>query len=281
MLTIGMPVFRGERFIEVAIRSLLEQTFENWQLVISDNASDDRTQEICEGYARSDRRVRYVRHGANMGAVANFAWVLRQADTPYFMWAAADDLWHPEFAQQCIDALTRDPGLGMAFSNLDVIDSFGQVVRRCHDMTRFAGRSGLAAIARFVWDEEILAKANLIYSVFRTDVCRRAMARAPMDSSWGCDMAFVLAALAEVRVAVRPQVLFCKRDARASDIEGHPQQIQVPQRLQERAFPLTMYQEYHDKQVAAVASGVEKALVSVLMRVRRFRLARATRRAGA
>ena len=92
-VSIGMPVYNGAQYIREALDSLLTQTFTDFELIISDNASTDATQSICEEYARRDLRIRYVRQSENKGALANFQFVLEQAQGEFFMWAAADDLW--------------------------------------------------------------------------------------------------------------------------------------------------------------------------------------------
>lgn len=86
-----------------AIDSLLAQTFSDFELIISDNASTDSTQLICEEYAQRDKRIRYIRQPHNMGASWNFQYVLSQATEKYFMWAAADDTWAPNW----LDVLTK------------------------------------------------------------------------------------------------------------------------------------------------------------------------------
>ena len=92
-VSIGMPVYNGAKFIREALNSLLAQTFTDFELIISDNASTDGTEGICQEYVAKDKRVRYVRQPQNIGAAANFFFVLDEAQAEYFMWAAADDLW--------------------------------------------------------------------------------------------------------------------------------------------------------------------------------------------
>ncbi len=117
-LTIGMPVYNGATTIAAALDSLLAQSFADFDLIISDNGSTDETQAICETYAARDPRVRYVRQPQNLGPQMNFRFVLFEAKTPYFMWAAADDLWAPAFAARNIAALDADPGLVMSVSRV-------------------------------------------------------------------------------------------------------------------------------------------------------------------
>lgn len=107
-VSIGMPVYNGEKFIREAIDSLLAQTFVDFKLIISDNASTDGTAKICAEYARADNRIRYVRQQENIGAVKNFAFVLNESSGKYFMWAAADDFWSADFLESNISFLERN-----------------------------------------------------------------------------------------------------------------------------------------------------------------------------
>jgi glycosyltransferase involved in cell wall biosynthesis len=92
-VSIGMPVYNGERFIREALDSILEQTFTDFELIISDNASTDGTDAICCDYATRDSRIRYLRQNENKGALFNFEFVLNEARGSFFKWAAVDDLF--------------------------------------------------------------------------------------------------------------------------------------------------------------------------------------------
>jgi len=109
-VSIGMPVYNGEADIRSALNSLLEQTFSDFELIISDNASNDRTEAICREYAGRDSRIRYVRQSKNLGATENFLFVLDEAIGEYFMWAAADDLRSPDYLEKNIEFLLQKDG---------------------------------------------------------------------------------------------------------------------------------------------------------------------------
>jgi hypothetical protein len=98
-ISIGMPVYNGAAHLPRALDSLLAQTLGDFDLTIADNASTDATRDICEAYSRNDPRIRYVRQPTNLGAVANFKYLLQQARGEYFMWAAVDDIRSPSFLQ--------------------------------------------------------------------------------------------------------------------------------------------------------------------------------------
>ena len=93
ILSVGMPVYNGELFLREALDSLLAQSFSNFELIISDNASSDVTEAICLDYQKIDKRIRYIRQAENIGALANFQVVLNESSGQYFMWAACDDKW--------------------------------------------------------------------------------------------------------------------------------------------------------------------------------------------
>ena len=108
-VSIGMPVFNGEHYVEKAVRSLQAQTFRDFQLLISDDGSTDQTVAICQRLAEADKRLRVVRQGRHLGMMANFRYVLDEARAPLFMWAAQDDLWHPTYIEVTRALLDADP----------------------------------------------------------------------------------------------------------------------------------------------------------------------------
>src|SRR4030042_1689550 len=104
LVTIGMCVFNCDRFLVKALDSLLSQEYKNFELIISDNASEDRTQEICLEYQARDPRIQYSRNETNMGAIFNGVKVINLARGKYFMFGSDHDLWH--------EAHPAYPGLG-------------------------------------------------------------------------------------------------------------------------------------------------------------------------
>ncbi|MEM6550574.1 MAG: glycosyltransferase family 2 protein [Planctomycetota bacterium] len=124
-LSIGLPVYNGENYLEQAVRSLLAQTFTDFELILCDNASTDRTRSICEAFARDDPRVRYVQHETNQGLIRNFNHAFEVARGVYFKWMAHDDLIDPEFTGRCIQELQRDDSIAVCATAVQVIDAEG------------------------------------------------------------------------------------------------------------------------------------------------------------
>ena len=127
-VSIGVPVFNGERFLEETIRSLLRQTYTDFEIIISDNASTDRTEDIARDFVRGDARVRYTRNAGNFGAAYNYRNVFALSTGEYFKWAAADDLCQPEYLARCVDVLDRDPSAVLVHTRTTFIDEDGRVL---------------------------------------------------------------------------------------------------------------------------------------------------------
>jgi glycosyltransferase involved in cell wall biosynthesis len=127
-LSIGMPVYNAERFVEQGIRSILNQTVTDFELILSDNASTDRTAEICRDFASQDRRIRFYKSEFNKGGGWNHNRVLELARGRYFKWQSNDDLCDPSMVEKCIDALERDPSAVLAHPETTIIDQNGGII---------------------------------------------------------------------------------------------------------------------------------------------------------
>ena len=127
-LAIGLPVYNGEDYLEETLLSLQKQTFQDYTLVISDNASTDRTGEICQTYASMDPRIHYLRNEKNIGAYQNWYRVFELSSSEYFASVADDDLYAPEYMQKCIDLLDCDPSVVLCYSKTKVIDESGNIL---------------------------------------------------------------------------------------------------------------------------------------------------------
>lgn len=125
-VSIGMPVFNGEKYLRKALDSLLSQTFPDFELIISDNASTDATEEICREYASKDSRIKYYRNETNLGAAKNFNRLVELSQGKYFKWASHDDVHAPEYLERCIEVLERNPSVVLCYPKANEIDEQGQ-----------------------------------------------------------------------------------------------------------------------------------------------------------
>lgn len=142
-VAIGLPVYNGADYLPNAIASILAQTFGDFELLISDNASDDATEDVCRNYARLDRRIRYARQARNIGAAANHNFVVRETESQYFKWAAHDDLLGPRFLEVSVAAFEKQPEIVLASPASDLIDELGQILPFASERGGVVDRSGV------------------------------------------------------------------------------------------------------------------------------------------
>jgi glycosyltransferase involved in cell wall biosynthesis len=169
-VSIGLPVYNGERYIGETLDSLLAQTFRDFELIICDNASQDRTDQICRSYANTDTRVRYVRNATNLGAPRNYRRAFELSSGEYFRWANCDDLFSPESLARCVEVLDEQPSVVLTYPKTKLIDERGQVIREYDDGLHLqSGR----AIDRFKQVFTNLGLVNVIYGLIRATILRR------------------------------------------------------------------------------------------------------------
>ena len=178
LVSIGLPVYNGERDLPRALDSLLAQDYDNFEIVISDNASTDNTRRICEEYAARDARTKLSVNNSNIGIIANFESVLEKATGKYFMWAAHDDLWSKSFVGSMVEELENNSEASVAMSAVERLHENGGA----HDVVRFEGAANPNSITAF---QLAMALAHgsphhyFIYGLFRRDFLRRAFKNFP------------------------------------------------------------------------------------------------------
>lgn len=122
-VSIGIPVFNGEKYLSESVESILSQTFGDYEIIISDNASTDRTADISQQFASKYRQIKYFRQPKNVGAVANFNRCFKLASGEYFRWQADDDLIHPDFLKTCVEVLDRKPEVVLVFPATQMVSA--------------------------------------------------------------------------------------------------------------------------------------------------------------
>jgi glycosyltransferase involved in cell wall biosynthesis len=128
-VSVGVPVYNGAQYLAQSLESILAQTYEDFDLLISDNGSTDDTEAICREFAKRDGRIRYVRQDRNRGASWNYNIVARETFGPYFKWATHDDLLAPTYLERCVEALdSESEGVVLAYPKTRIIDAEGAVV---------------------------------------------------------------------------------------------------------------------------------------------------------
>jgi len=182
-VTIGLPVYNGEKYLAFAIESILAQSYRDFELIIADNSSIDNTQSICEKYSAQDKRIRYIRNPQNLGAAPNFNLTFGLAKSEYFKWAAYDDVIAIDYLARCVEVLDEHPNIVLCQTTVNVIDEHdakGDTLRYEADVCaaqphhRFRNialiRSNTALPVFGVIRSDVLEKTGLIGSYPSSDV---------------------------------------------------------------------------------------------------------------
>lgn len=181
-VSIGMPIYNGEPYLTQALDSILDQTFREFELVVSDNASTDRTPEIVRAYADRDPRVRYHRSPENRGASRNYWHALELSRGRYFRWAAADDVSGPESLERCVEVLDSEPDVVLAYPSTELIDGDGEVIGGYDDGLDLPDER---PSERFVRLRRNLRRCNAVFGLVRRHVLLRT---GPLGSYMGSDV---------------------------------------------------------------------------------------------
>ena len=147
LVSIGVPVFNEEQYLDATLRSLVSQTYDRLEIIISDNCSTDKTPEICQKYQADSAKIIYNKMDENRGPAANFNKVLELAKGEYFMWASGHDLWEPTFIENCVSAYKNHKDAVLVFGSSVWIDEQGDKLEREFG---FSDTRGQKAIPRYI-----------------------------------------------------------------------------------------------------------------------------------
>ncbi len=219
-VSIGMPVYNMAGTIREAVRSLAEQTFGDFELLIADNVSTDGTEAICRELAASDPRIRYIRHEQHRPVIENFRFVFEQTTGEFFMWAAADDIWMPRFIETAVAGLRAHPKAVAGFSNI-MVRGVPTGDYTIETLSRLGARGLLRRVTRYILQRDNKGKANLIYGLLRrrnVDRCVYGL-RPPM---FGLDMLFIFDLLVQGPYVMAEEPLFVKRHSKNDLVRMRP-----------------------------------------------------------
>lgn len=204
-LSIGLPVYNGEQYLSEALDALLGQSYEDFELIISDNASTDGTADICRRYVAQDPRVRYVRQPCNIGAAPNHNFVFRDARGELFKWASHDDLYGRDLLRRCVEALDEHPQVVLAHAWTATIDGAGTLTEP-YDYQLVTNSPRAPERFRSML---FAPGGDDFYGVIRADVLRRV---APHGSYHHADRTFVAEIGLHGPFHQVPELLYFRRD---------------------------------------------------------------------
>jgi glycosyltransferase involved in cell wall biosynthesis len=234
---LAIPVYNGERYLAAAIDSLLAQTFTDFELIITDNASTDATQDICSDYARRDPRIRYIRNKRNLGAAGNFNLGFARASGKYFKWCAHDDFISPNYLEQAVRCLEARPEAVVAFGRLQGVDSEGVLTRYVE--RGLPGFSQMSPARRFRTLLDAHGLDGAIFGVYQRKMLARTSLHAPYYGS-DCALLAELALLGDF--AMVPEITLYNRDHPRRSVNIHSRERlawQNPNAAGKNPFELT------------------------------------------
>ena len=179
-LSVGMPVYNGQEFLASAIDSILNQSFKDFELIISDNASTDATEQICQEYAAKDPRVRYFRNAENIGASDNYNAVYHHAQGEYFKWASSNDLCDPRFLEECVNVLEQNQDVVLCYPQVQLFAESLEDARLYDDDLHLMQDSACERYREFL---ERVKLNNVMNGVMRTAALRNTAMIKPYYSS--------------------------------------------------------------------------------------------------
>lgn len=226
-VSIALPVYNGDRYLSQAIGSILAQTYRDFELIISDNASTDGTQDICRGFERRDSRIRYYRQARNVGASPNFNVCYEHASGEYFKWAAHDDFHEPEYLAECVKVLDTHPDAVLCHSMVRLVDDRDNLIEIFRPIEPAAASSRLSErFAARIRNPRCLD----IWGLIRMAALRNSVL---IGSYIGMDRALLLELALRGRFLLIERPLFSNRD--------HPERATRVTRTQTRKDLVAVY----------------------------------------
>ena len=213
LVSIGMPIFNEERFLEGSLESLRRQDYPNIEILVSDNASTDGTGEIARRIANADPRVSYQRCDENIGVAANFRYVQENASGRYFMWAAGHDEWSEDLVTQSVAALEANRDAAIAFATSHWIDEAGERIEsRNTDYEDTRGKSVFMKYFSVMW-----GNMHPVLGLIRKDYLNRTSS---VQNFAGADLALLAELILMGDFVHAPGASWNRRDVRARETHG-------------------------------------------------------------
>ncbi len=206
LISVGIPVYNDEKFIKKAIESVLNQTFTNFELIISDNASTDSTSDICEEYAKKDKRIKYIKQDENINLLPNYNFVLEKAESKYFVWLEADDFWYPQFLEKNIQVLESNEKFVASAGNIEYYgEGIDNGIEKHESKFKNYIKKKQSTDSKFKYIHPVSGKfeekinfylrfnrGSGIYAVYRTNIIKKSSIKKPI-AAW--DLIIILNAL--------------------------------------------------------------------------------------
>lgn len=218
-VSIGLPVYNGEKYLEETIESLLNQTFSDLEIVISDNCSTDHTNEICESYMLKDKRIKYGRLEKNCGAAENYNQTFKRAHGEYFKWAAHDDICGPDYIEKCVQILRENKNICLCYGKTKIMDENGEIIGPYQDDLNLMSLKPDIRLRDFFQIQKVGKECNAVFGVYRSEVLRKT----PLIGKYVSSDRVLLGEISlHGKIYEIPEYLFFRRDHSKSSVRANP-----------------------------------------------------------
>lgn len=207
LVSIGLAVRNGQDYLCESLDSLLGQTYKNFELIISDNVSDDDTRKICEEYVRRDSRVRYIRQKENIGGYRNYDFLKNEAKGEYFMWATHDDKWDGKFIEKCLERFKKNSEAIIAFANWDAFFDSGEKIHHPPEQYFSFEKDTYTRLKSYILLRSSQGKIEMIYGLWKKKFLKNMFS----ENEFYSDDNFMFKMLFEGKFAFINETLFFKR----------------------------------------------------------------------
>jgi glycosyltransferase involved in cell wall biosynthesis len=220
IVSIGMPLYNGEPFLASALSSILAQSYTDFELIVSDNASTDGSMDVVQAFAARDSRIRIRRSEKNLGAAANYNVLVELARGKYFKWAAHDDILAPDYLARCVEALDRNPDAVLAYPATVMIDERGTPTDEDpYDVGGLDDREPHVRFRRYMERAWPRCGCNAVFGLIRTDLLKQSR----LIGAYASSDKILLGELALLgRFIQLPDPLFLRREHTGSSVRANP-----------------------------------------------------------
>lgn len=235
-VSIGLPVYNGEKFLRDALDSILAQHFEDFELIICDNASTDNTQKICQTYAQMDQRIRYYRNNKNVGAAKNFNAAFKLSKGHYFKWAAHDDICDREFISKCVQVLDQDQSVVLCHSRTKLIDEKGHFIKKDYNKLNIHSYK-----PQHRYHDLVLLRHSCfhVFGLIRSEALRKTSLIGTYTSS---DRVLLVELSLHGRFFEIPEYLFLRRNHSLQSVQAYDYRSRIvwfdPTKIDKYVFPI-------------------------------------------
>jgi glycosyltransferase involved in cell wall biosynthesis len=213
LVSIAIPTYNGSRYLSLALDSLMSQTFKNFEIIISDNASTDDTAKIAEVCSKMDTRIKYIKRSHTISAIENFNISLTHARGKYFMWAADDDLWDKEFLAYAVEEFEKhkEENILLVSPRFYVIDANGERnLRKKNSFINFS--RNYLDLKSYLKEDFYGFKANIFYGLYKKDILLKIGGYSTLPALAASDILTLHTIMSHGKVLLLDKVLFYKRE---------------------------------------------------------------------